>query len=352
MSVSLLHTTIRTRAPRGRPPTVTGNFTMSLNRPPSGHLHPSDRKLCTLAGSRALEDSAIQEALEALRSEGVAVRTRAIRMAGQGVQVATSAATEGFQTLVAIGGDGTLHEVVNGAMASDAAHTVSVATVPFGTANDFASANGIPTDDPVAALRIAADPAAASIDLIRINGQYLINAATGGAAAEVTAEASKTLKQILGKFAYLARGVAQATRAEATPIRASGPDFSWEGPALTFVVANSRWAGGGVHVAPRARLNDGLLDLLVVPDMPLAELAPIVLDLLADEPTLANPHLVYRQLPWVDVTASVELPINLDGQPTRGRDFHFEVVPGCLRFHFPRPAPTLNPADRLQATTP
>jgi lipid kinase YegS len=318
---------------------------------PPRHFSHSGRTFRIILGSDALQDPTLRTALDTLWADAHLVETREISQPGQAVELARQAARDEYvDTVIAVGGDGTLSEVINGLMDVDPTRDLSVGTLPLGTANDFATANGIPTDDPVAALRVAAKETPARIDVIRVDGRFCVNVASAGAAADVTVQTPDAWKQVLGKFAYFLSGLTQLPSAEATLVRLEGPDFHWEGHVLTLAVANSRRAGGGAQVAPRALLNDGLLDLLVIPDMSLVELTPVVIDLLSETPRLENERIVYRQTPWLAVTATSNLRVNLDGEPIEGREFRFEIVPRRLLFHLPAAAPLLQPASQAEAT--
>ena len=133
---------------------------------------------------RAAGDEALRKALKEARSEGVEIEIRVTRSEGDAERFASRAARQKIDTVVAAGGDGTLHEVVNGLLSSELRFVGSVGVIPLGTANDFATAAGVP-DDPAEALRLILASQPFPIDLARVelpegSTRFYINMATGG----------------------------------------------------------------------------------------------------------------------------------------------------------------------------
>ena len=146
----------------------------------------------------------------------------------------------------------------------------SLAILPLGTANDLAHACRIPLD-PLGALRLAKSGPETKVDVGRTNGRYFLNMATGGFGAHVTAVTPNELKKVLGGAAYFLTGLTHFTSIRPEHGRFSGPGFTWEGPFLILAVGNGRQAGGGHQLCPEALINDGLLDVRVLPKLPNAE---------------------------------------------------------------------------------
>ena len=109
-----------------------------------------------------------------------------------------------------------------------------------------------------------------------------------------------------------------------------GPDWGWEGNLLALAVGNGRRAGGGFEMTWQARLDDGLLDVMLIPDVGWDTLVGLLQDLLiADQPHRLE-HCLYRQVPWLEVQAPEGLQINLDGEPIRHTNFRFDLLPRVL----------------------
>lgn len=277
---------------------------------------------------------ALREAVQAVRATGLLVESEVCREPGHAMQLAGSAAEEGVDAVVAVGGDGTLNEVINGVYAVSKSFECGIGIVPNGTANDFAARFGIPVDNPVDALGIVARGHVRHLDLGRVNGELFANVASGGFGAEVVSETSPTLKKLAGKLAYVLTGLANLTALESRPARIEGEGFTWEGDLFSVNVGNSGHAGGGLHVCPRAVLDDGLLDMLVVPDMPLRNAVQLYDEM--RNGWLAESDLVlYHQSPWFHIEAPGGIQVNLDGESRTGASFHFDLLPQAMPFYTP-----------------
>jgi lipid kinase YegS len=279
---------------------------------------------------RAAQDEDLRHAVQVTRARGHRVEVRLTWEAGDGIRMAAAACHDGVDAVVAVGGDGTLNEVVNGVMSTPA--RVSVGIIPLGTANDFASMLGLIPSDPLSALGRIVNGSGRLIDVGRANARYFINVASAGFGAQVTANTSPDFKAILGGVAYLLTGLASMVDVEAVDVRLRAPDFSWEGSLLALCVCNGRQAGGGFQVCPDALIDDGLLDVLIVRDFSFEEAPGVLQDVLRFG--LRDPHLpssmTALRVPWLDVEADANLHLNLDGEPTRGRSFRFQVLPSAL----------------------
>ena len=117
-----------------------------------------------------------------------------------------------------------------------------------------------------------------------------------------------------------------------------------EGALLAMAVGNGLQCGGGYQVTPRAKLNDGLLDVMVIHDIEVAQLGTILSELLnlgAEE----NRFVAYAQVPSLKIESSRPLQMNLDGEPIQETHFHFEVLPQRLPFILPAEAPLKKPDE-------
>lgn len=241
----------------------------------------------------------------------------------------------GCEQLVAGGGDGTLSAVAEAMLQQQA--EASLALMPLGTANDFARAAGIPLQ-PLDALALMDAPPVA-VDMGRLGSRFFLNMATGGFGSQVTASTSEDLKRFLGGGAYLLTGLTRFAEVHSMHGRFQGPDFAWEGDFLAFGIGNGRQAGGGQLLCPHALIDDGLLDLCIVPAPP---------DAVGTLGTLLTGGLqgveavsLSARLPWVEIEAPQPLEINLDGEPCSQPQLRFAVAARSLRLHLPSDSPLL-----------
>jgi lipid kinase YegS len=241
--------------------------------------------------------------------------------------------------LIAAGGDGTLNEVVHGLMdLSEAARPV-LGVVPLGTANDFATGCGIPRD-PEQALALCIEGKQVPIDVGKANEHWFLNAASIGFGAEITATTPPELKHLLGPAAYAVMGAILAMNVHHYRGRLTLPDREIAGSGPVAIVGNGRQTGGGVQVAPRARIDDGLLDILAVREIPALALLTAARELQELSPD--GEFISYWQTPWAEVYAEEEIPVNLDGEPVRFSSVRYEAVPRAIRLIVPPNCPLLS----------
>lgn len=294
----------------------------------------------------------LPRAIAEARGRGQDIEVVATRDAGDAVRLAREAADHGFDTVIAAGGDGTLNEVIAGVVAatippeSDVEGEIvseppscSVGLIPIGTANDFAQTCGLPLDDAEACLRLILDTEPRAIDLGVAGERVFANVASGGIGTKVTVETPDEMKRVLGKLAYFLTGLTRFGDIQAAEGRVHAPGFEWQGSFLGIAVGNGRQAGGGIRCCPHAVLDDGLLDLTILPEVSAGERLTLLNALVTGTTGELDEVVIGAQVPWAEVESDIEVYFNLDGEPTRGTSFRFEVRPRALRFHLPHDAP-------------
>jgi lipid kinase YegS len=277
-----------------------------------------------------------------MRDEGFPIEVRVSWESGDTTRFAREAVDAGCAVVVAGGGDGTVNEVVRGLADApqSAASLPSLAILPLGTANDLARACNIPLD-PFAALQLAVTGPTADVDLGKANLRWFLNVATGGFGAQVTVATPNALKRILGATAYLVTGLTHFTSIRAVHARVSGPGLKWDGAFLILAVGNGRQAGGGYQLCPEALINDGLLDVCLLPQLRNDEIADVLGALLREGTDAVRHTIVSSRVPWLEIDAEKPLQINLDGEPIADRRFRFEAVPRRLKMKLPPACPLL-----------
>ncbi|HYG07789.1 MAG TPA: lipid kinase YegS [Stenotrophomonas sp.] len=302
-----------------------------------------------ILNGKAAGNDAVREAVAHWRERGIHLDVRVTWEGGDAERHVAEAIADGVDTVIAGGGDGTLSEV-----ATTLAHREEAATalptlglVPLGTANDFAGAAGIPTE-PMEALQLVAEREAAPIDLLRIRTHDVVNwcanVASGGFGTQVTVETDDGLKELLGGLAYLVTGLSRLGRIDPVQARLRGPDFAWEGGFIALGLGNGRHAGGGQALCPDALVDDGLLDVTIIPELG-GEVAATLGALVTGGKQAALERVaVRRRLPWLEIQADAPLTLNLDGEPVEASAFHVECVRHRLRMHLPAQCPLLSAA--------
>jgi len=295
------------------------------------------RALLILHGKQAL-NAEVRAAVAARRELGWEVAVRLTWEAGDAQRLVGEALQAGYPTLIAGGGDGTLRDVAEAMAQADT--EASLVLLPLGTANDFANAAGIPLD-PHEALALL-EVQASRVDLGEVDGHVFLNMVTGGFGSKVTANTSEDLKRVLGSAAYLLTGLTRFAEVHSAFGRFTGPDFFWEGEFLALGIGNGRQAGGGHLLCPRAHVNDGLLDICIVPAA--EDVVGTLGTLLFGGINGLQSVSIAARLPWLEVDVPQGLDFNLDGEPLDGKRLRFAARPGALRVHLPLGSPLLSDA--------
>lgn len=231
---------------------------------------------------------------------------------------------EDFAALYVAGGDGTLNGVLRGLFEAGPVRAVPIGIIPFGTGNDFSKALGL-GDEPETALDRLMDPHVLPVDVGVMNDRPFINSSAGGLIAEASGAVTPALKDIAGKLAYLIGGVRALFSAEPLGVRlfvAAGGATEGTAPELLpagqstvqmFAACNAPFIGGGHAIAPDALIDDGLLDVIVVPRMPFVELLATLQRISASGDPGRGDVLSFRSAAF-DLIFDRRARVNVDGE--------------------------------------
>jgi diacylglycerol kinase (ATP) len=264
---------------------------------------------------------------------------------GQLADLAIHATASGAELLVAVGGDGTVNEVVNGLMTLRESEGPSpeLAVIPRGTGRDFVRTFKIPKrlED---ALAIVRDGATREIDTGSVEYRawdgstacrYFANVAGAGMSGAVAKRANSSSKALGGKVSFLAATLAVFARWNASEMSVEVDETSRSGFVYEVVIANCEYLAGGMRMTPGARPDDGLFDVLLIGDITRRDLA-LNLPKVYRGTHLPHPKLELLQGRAVSVDAAAPLPVQLDGEQPGTTPVRFEVVPRALRLRVPR----------------
>jgi YegS/Rv2252/BmrU family lipid kinase len=249
----------------------------------------------------------------------------------EAIDVAKMGIEAGFSHIVAMGGDGTINEVTNGLLGSDA----TLAVIPAGTGNDFIRMLGIPSD-PMQAIDTLLDGAPRTMDLGQVDGERcFVNGLGIGLDAQVARDVLK-MERLRGAPAYLTAAVREVFRFRAFPVTLATREEQLELTCLSLGVANGIFAGGGFKLAPRADINDGLIDISALGDYPKLE------RLYRLPKVRAGKHadwknVTYRQTSEVTISSTKKLIAHVDGEPYHlpSDSFTVKALPQALRVQVP-----------------
>lgn len=240
----------------------------------------------------------------------------------------------GEETVVfGCGGDGTLFEVINGAVGYD---NIKVGTLPLGSGNDFVRNFGKKKDflDVLEQL----NGYSRKVDLIRCGEKYAVSQCSMGLDAEVCAKqaAFKKLPLVSGEMAYTASLVFCFLTKSSNVFEISIDDGEFETYDLLFsLCGNARYYGGGYKGTPLAICDDGLLDFVIVKkDMPVIKFLKLMGDYKAGK-HLEWDRVVFRRGKKMSVRSKKYSAVNVDGECEFVKQRTFEIVPASLNFWFP-----------------
>jgi len=257
---------------------------------------------------------------------------------GDLIELARGAVDRGARLVVAVGGDGTLNEVVNGIAGRD----VELATIPLGTGMDFVRTYRIPTrfDE---AVQVALHGAARTIDAGRVGyrtgageaaERWFANVGSVGMSGAVAQRVNGMTKALGGRVTFFYALTRVFLEWENTEVTVRLDDGERRGRMHDVVVANGVWHGGGMMLAPDARPDDGVFDVVLIRDIS-------KLDFLTTAPKLykgrhvTHPKVEVVRSAHVEVDADERLPIEVEGEQVGTTPASFELVPGALRLRVP-----------------
>lgn len=256
---------------------------------------------------------------------------------GHAVDLAAGAASRGFSRVLAAGGDGTVREVATGLQrgARDPGERPpALGLIPVGTGNDLAQALGLPLDIAGAA-RIAAAGRVQSLDLLRAMDdasgaeRFVTNAAVAGFCGRIGDGMGAGFRRRWRRLAYPLAAVRQLRDLGPYQVRLETDAGRLETRAMMLIVANSRFAGGRVPLAPRARTDDGRLDVVLIEAMGPAAIARLVPRVLRGRHA-GHPRVRMIQCRSVLLESEPPMWINLDGDTWLAGNAGFHVLPAAL----------------------
>ena len=307
------------------------------------------RRAVIIRNPRARRAPAVRELLRAagpLRDGGWEVEGRDTSAPGEATELAAAAAGAGADVVIACGGDGTVHEVMNGLAGTETA----LAVAPAGTADVWAREARLPRD-PAAAMALLPHARRARMDLGAVNGRHFLLMCGIGLGAEAVRrmEARPRAKRWLGRAAYAAAGVTAALGARAAPTEIAFEGETVRLDLLLAIAGNTRLYGGVARLTAAARIDDGLLDLLTFHtggrDGAVHRARLALRALRGGLHRRTGGGIDYRRAARVVVTPERALPVQADGEFVGETPVTLTVAPQALTVLIaPRPNPLFDVA--------
>lgn len=268
----------------------------------------------------------LPDILQRLEKGGIETSTHATSGEGDATRAAEEAVRRKFDLIIAAGGDGTVYEVINGMAGQE--YRPPLGILPLGTTNDFARALGIPKHWAYAC-DVIVQQQTRIVDVGKANDRYFINIAGGGSLTELTYEVPSKLKTMIGQLAYYMKGLEKLPSFRPTEMIFRADGISIHEEVMMFLIANSNSVGGFERLAPGARLDDGLFEVLVLKKCNLADFIWLVTLALRGE-HLNDPRVLHFQARRLEVTSPGHVQLNLDGEYGGTLPCTFQVLPSHL----------------------
>jgi len=258
---------------------------------------------------------------EILRRKGIHIAIEESRDAPHLLALARQAVAEKPDAIVSLGGDGTQHYVLNGVARSD----IPLGLIPCGSGNDFAKGLGIPTPTR-AAVEVLCARNVRRVDLARVGNAFYSCIAGVGFDSVVTRYANERVRHLRGSLAYTWSILRCLDNYRPEPLEIITDVRRFSGEVIFAVVGNNVSYGGGIYLTPHAKLDDGLLDVCIVPYLG-------KLELLSWFPRayrghhLQHPRIIYFQARKVSLSTTSRLELFGDGEFMQELPATIEVLP-------------------------
>lgn len=286
-------------------------------------INPSSGKEEALEYVRQVEDI--------LRNKGYEVRVSETAKPLDATKFCLQACKESVDLVISIGGDGTLHETINGLI--DQEHRPTLGVVPLGTVNDFARALNIPLN-PEKAIQTLTSSLVKTVDIGKMNDRLFANVVAAGSLAESLSSVSSEEKTKLGAFAYLKEGFKELIKTSSHPLTIMHDGETWSGESLLFVVALTNSVGGFEKMVPEASVDDGLLHCFIIKDINVFSTITVGTSLLFGS-LKEHKDVVYFTAKEVQVTSSAQLHTNVDGEDGPPLPLELRILPSHIQVIVP-----------------
>ncbi|MBO7674749.1 MAG: diacylglycerol kinase family lipid kinase [Atopobiaceae bacterium] len=253
---------------------------------------------------------------------------------GDAAQMAADA--QDYETVLALGGDGVIHETVNGLMRIPEELRPRLGVIPMGSGNDFARTLGMRINDPEAAIKQLFDGQRRRVDLGVVNGTYFMQTLSFGLDAAIaldTTDRRANSSAQSGSMLFVTSGFKLIlTALKGWPYRAEIDGEVMEGIDIAFAVQNGPTYGGGFRICPRAIPNDGVLDLCLTVDKPSLPHSLLLFGLARAGRHVRSKMLELRQVRHLEVSFGTgeQPPCQVDGEPLQADRYVVDVVPQAL----------------------
>ena len=276
-----------------------------------------------------------------LKQAGLAYELVLTQGPGEGILLAKTAVAEGFDAVIAAGGDGTISEVANGLITAvpGSAPTPPLGIIPIGSANDLAKMMGLPLPLPEAAALIAAGHTRQfDAGQITYDGQvrYFDNNSAMAMEPMITLEHIKITK-IPGELRYYLALVKGIIKLKAWHMKITWDDGEYDGPTYLLSICNGPRTGGFM-MAPGAEMDDGYFDIVLAPEVPKLKVIKILLKLMKGT-HVEDPQVTFTRTRTLKISSKPGTPLHADGEimSEAAKEISCKILPRKLTMLTPAP---------------
>lgn len=274
---------------------------------------------------------------------------------GHLVDLAQKALKDGKNTIITVGGDGTHNEVINGVLAHfkignnseiesydlENLKKIRLGLYPAGTGNDFSKSINIKPN----ALQLKNEIANGNSRLLDLGwtsftdkqnkptNRFFINITDVGMGGEVARKLENKIPLLSNKTQYAIRIVSTFLTYKKASIQAKSENYDWKGQVMNFIVANGKWFGNGLGVAPDAVLDDGFFEIAILGDIGLLDYLKH-LDTVKKGEKVIHPEVNYNRFKEITITSGdgSSVPIDMDGEFVGYAPLTLKNIPQTINF--------------------
>jgi diacylglycerol kinase (ATP) len=295
------------------------------------------RVIVNPSSGRQIVQKQVANIIKRLVDDNTFKQVDVIRTTGKGDAYKAACDFQPWQVdlVMAVGGDGTVNEIVNGLI--DGKHQTPLAILPAGTVNDFAYSMGIPRDT-AKYCKMLREFKTVWADVGQAGSHYFLNVAAGGILTDVAYKTPSEAKTVLGQLAYVINGALDLPTQllQTVPVRFKADDREIEDEIMLFIVSNTSSVGGFRNLATAASVSDGLLDVTIVHRMKWYDFLQLMVQLMNGEHH-SHKGISYFQTRKLEITclSSCNVPLDLDGEQGDTLPVTIRTIPGAIRLVIP-----------------
>ena len=258
---------------------------------------------------------------------------------GQGVELATQASDQGFDFIIAAGGDGTLNQVINGVQLNNPNSHAVLGLIPLGTGNDFAQTCGL-SDDALHLTDLIEGNHPKPVDLGKITchdqegrivTRYFINACSVGMGPAAVNRLAKSNRILGPTLTYWNAITTTFLTHRPQEIYCKTPSWEWQGKIRVLAIANGRSFGNALYIAPDALIDDGLLNVFIAGAVPLWKFL-LYQQALKTKKKIQNKLIVYNQCTRIALHSTEPCAIEAEGELAGFLPAEIEIVSEPINF--------------------